>query len=165
MPIGGRFLPKQFFVVTGHAEHEESALNAFDKALMEGGIAQCNLIPISSIIPSEAEEVEPVEIAPGTITFLVLVHQEGSSGDLIGAGVGWAWCQRKDGTGRFGIVAEEHGHKSEKYLENELMRKLDRMAEIRGLVVEEAYTKVDTMEVSENMFGSCIAAVVYVPWD
>ena len=51
-------LPKYFFVTGGTALSPVSTLNAFDEALMKAGIAQCNLVPVSSILPADAVEVE-----------------------------------------------------------------------------------------------------------
>ena len=72
----GIFLPKKFFITVGSAVSHVSPLNAFDAALVKAGIAQCNLVPVSSIIPPDAEKVKPVhgiELGPfGTFTLRVV---------------------------------------------------------------------------------------------
>ena len=70
----GTFLPQKFFVTSGSGEDNNSELNAFDRALLRGKITQCNLVSVSSILPPDAEEIEPVYITPGTITFSVLAR-------------------------------------------------------------------------------------------
>lgn len=158
------FLPKKFFVVAGKAACKTSILTAFDKALMQAGIAQCNIVNVSSILPDGAEEIKPIEIPAGTITFAVLARQDGTEGETIGCGIGWAWCEDAGGK-KYGIVAEEHGYKEEKYIKEELQQKLKAMADSRELVVKEMKTKVVGIDIiPEDHYGSTIAALIYVPW-
>jgi len=82
--IHGIFLPKKFFITTGVATSSVSPLNAFDAALVKAGIAQCNLVNVSSILPPDAELVESVPITPGTITFTVMARMDGAPGETIG---------------------------------------------------------------------------------
>jgi len=154
------FIPKKFFITSGGAQDKESVLNAFDRALRKGKITQCNLVSVSSILPAEAEEVGPVDIAPGTITFCVLARMDGQSGDRIGAGIGYGTLEGKDK--RYGIVAEHHGYSSAKYMREKLVLKLQRMAKIRNMKLVSYRTKVESLEVDEDYFGSVIVALVYL---
>lgn len=154
------FIPKKFFITSGGAQDKESVLNAFDKALKKGKITQCNLVSVSSILPVDAEEVEPVDLPPGMITFCVLARMDGQSGDRIGAGIGYGILEGKDG--RYGIVAEHHGYSSAKYMREKLVLKLRRMAKIRNMKLVSYRTKVESLEVDEDYFGSVIVALVYL---
>ncbi len=163
--VHGGFLPRAYFTTKGRAQSRESPLNAYDEALMDAGIAQCNVVGVSSIIPPDAEKIDPVEITPGTITFVVNAHMDGSDGETIGAGIGYAYGVRKDGT-RYGIVAEDHGHKDKQAVEKELRDRLYRMAHVRKLDLETpelVALSIDTIE--RHHFGSVLAAFVYLPWD
>ncbi|PKK81307.1 MAG: pyruvoyl-dependent arginine decarboxylase [Thermoplasmata archaeon HGW-Thermoplasmata-2] len=160
----GMFLPKKFFVTSGHAQDPESELNAFDKALMDAGIAQCNLVSVSSILPPDAEEVEPTYITPGTITFAVLVRMDGVDGDRIGSGVGWGMCETKSGK-RYGIVAEHHDNSSKKYIEKKLVDKMHQMARWRRMQLKWFKTRVESLEVDDDMNGCVLTALVYLPWE
>ncbi|MEM3571454.1 MAG: pyruvoyl-dependent arginine decarboxylase [Candidatus Bathyarchaeia archaeon] len=159
----GSFLPKEFFVVSGHATSSVSPLNAFDKALAKAGIAQCNIVNVSSILPPDAVERDNVQITPGTITFTVMAKMDGNPGETIGAGVGWAWGIGNDGK-RYGIVAEAHGYKDKEAIEKELKWKLEEMAKIRGLTIESIKTKCEFIEVPKGKYGSVVVALVYAPW-
>jgi len=154
------FIPKKFFITSGGAQDKESVLNAFDKALKRGKITQCNLVSVSSILPEEATEVDPIDIPPGTITFCVLARMDGQSGDRIGAGIGYGMLEGK--SGRYGIVAEHHGYSSAKYMREKLVLKLQRMAKIRNMKLVSYRTKVESLEVDEDYFGSVIVALVYL---
>lgn len=160
----GIFLPKKFFVTSGHAQDPESELNAFDKALMAAGITQCNLVSVSSILPPDAEEVEPVYITPGTITFAVIARMDGVDGDRIGAGIGWGMCQTKSGK-KYGIVAEHHDNSSKKYIEKKLIDKMHQMARWRRMTLASPKTKVESLEVDDDMHGCVLTALVYLPWE
>ncbi|PSN83491.1 hypothetical protein B9P99_04865 [Candidatus Marsarchaeota G1 archaeon OSP_B] len=162
--VHGGFLPKAFFLTKGKASSDISPLNAFDEALMVAGITQCNIVSVSSILPPNAKEVEPVPITPGTITFAVLARMDGGSRETIGAGVGYAMCTTLSGSG-YGIVAEAHGYKDERALKAELKHKLEQMAKIRKMSIQSVKFVVESMEVPRGKDGCVIAALVYLPWD
>ncbi|MCK5559674.1 MAG: pyruvoyl-dependent arginine decarboxylase [Thermoplasmata archaeon] len=154
------FLPTNFFVTSGSAQEGESELNAFDIALMNANISQCNLVEVSSILPVEAREIKPVYIAPGTITYCVMAKMTGRSGERIGAGLGWAWGRTKKGE-RYGLVAEHHGHTSRSYIMKKLQEKLRRMAKVRRMELSKIKTKVESVEVEEAKFGCVVVALIY----
>ena len=104
--------------------------------------------------------MDPIDIPPGTITFCVLARMDGQSGDRIGAGIGCGMLEGK--SGRYGIVAEHHGYSSAKYMREKLVLKLQRMAKIRNMKLVSYRTKVESLEVDEDYFGSVIVALVYL---
>jgi len=158
------FLPKNFFITSGKAVSGESSLNAFDEALMNAKIDQCNIVSVSSIIPPDAVQIDPIIITSGTITFAVLVRMDGSDGETIGAGVAWAWGKTQNGQ-RYGIVAEDHGHKDNLAIDRELKDRLQRMSKARKLQLEEIHLRVEHIDTIPNSkFGCVISAFVYVPW-
>ncbi len=84
-------IPKEFFVTCGKAVSKVSPLNAFDLALVKAGIAQCNLVNVSSILPPGCKETKRKKIPIGSITYAVLARMDGNEGETIGAGVAWGW--------------------------------------------------------------------------
>lgn len=159
----GIYLPKKFFVTSGSGEDNNSELNAFDRALLRAKITQCNLVNVSSILPPDAEEIEPIYITPGTITFAVLARQGGHSGDRISAGIGWGRIENKAGD-NYGIVAEDHGNSSKRYTNKILEEKLEQMAKIRRMKLTEWKVRSESIEVKQR-FGCVVSTLVYVPWD
>lgn len=155
------FLPTKFFVVSGFAQEGESELNAFDIALMNANISQCNLVEVSSILPSAAKEIKSIYISPGTITYCVLAKTIGRPGERIGAGLGWAWGTTKKGE-CYGLVAEHHGHTSRNYIIKKLQEKLRRMARVRRMELSKIKTKVESVEVEEGKFGCVVVALIYL---
>ena len=164
-------IPKSFFITSGVGmAHDRDA--AFDLALQDAGIGECNLVVVSSILPAKAEEVDKDEMAractPGEITFCVLSRMAGKSGELIGAGVGYGWLRDSANSPVFGIVSEHHGHHSRDYLESKIRDKLKTMAESRNmnenkkLQLDLKRIEVKTAVVEEHKFGSVVAALVFV---
>jgi arginine decarboxylase len=154
-------VPGRFFVTSGIASGAPSELNAQDLALREAGIGDCNLVGVSSIIPSGARETEPVPIPKGAITFCVLARMTGEEGDRVGAGLAWAWGVTQGGE-RYGIVAEHHGSGLPSEIESVVRADLMGMAEARNMVLEDVRTLVEST-ICRDGFGCAVAALVYVP--
>jgi arginine decarboxylase len=157
----GFLVPRQFFITSGVAHDGSSLLNAFDLALEDAKITQCNLVEVSSILPPESEEIQPIDIPAGAITFCVMARMAGTLGERIGAGLAWAWGELPDG-GRYGIVAEHHGNSAEAEIERMLKMKIERMAEVRDLKVYSSKTRV-VSTVCEGNYGCVVSVLVYVP--
>ncbi|MDY6965354.1 MAG: pyruvoyl-dependent arginine decarboxylase [Halobacteriota archaeon] len=154
------FIPKRFFVTSGIGKGKYE-LNAFDLALENAGVSKCNLVPVSSILPQNCREVEPIEIPPGSITFCVIARMDGEAGETIGAGLGYGWLKGKDSG--FGIVCEHHGYYSKSHINEILEDKLMRMADMRSLELYEAKFKVESTRVERGNFGSVAVVLIYLP--
>ena len=149
-------VPKAYFVVKGQGESNASPLNAFDKALWAAGIGHLNLVPVSSIIPPQAEMVDFREIPPGAITFVVMASETGVKGDLITAGIAWARGEPN------GYVLEVHG----KFNEDEARTLLGKMCmdveSYSGIKLLEDWSfMVETLRVEKN-YGAVVTALVFV---
>jgi len=151
-------IPKKFFVTGGKATSSTSKLNAFDLALKEAGIAQCNIVYVSSILPPNCEEVDPKPIPIGAITYVVMSRMDGEGGEKIGAGIAWSF-EEKNG---YGIVAEAHGHVDEKEIRKALESRIHEMARIRNIEVGKIKYRIETLDVPSGNYGCVIAALVYL---
>ncbi len=150
---------KKFFVTSGKAVDTVSSLNAFDAALVDAKISQCNLVPVSSILPPEAEEVPRTAIHPGSITFVVMARMDGDEGEEIAAGVAWTW----ESAHKYGMVAEAHGYMSRDAIDEILEWKLSEMARLRGITITEKKIRAETLTVPMDHYGSVVSALVFVP--
>jgi arginine decarboxylase len=155
--VGLVVIPEEFFVTSGKATSPVSELNAFDLSLKNAGIAQCNLVAVSSILPPQCKERRWRKLPAGAITHAVVARFDGGEGTTIGAGIAWAW-ERK---GEYGIVAEAHGHMDRKALEETLARRIREMAEIRGIETGKAEFRIEVLRVPEGNYGCVLAALVY----
>jgi len=150
-------IPKEFFTTSGRAISSVSKLNAFDMALEKAGIGQCNLVPVSSIIPPNCQEIKGKEIPIGAITYTVIARMEGKSGEKIGAGIAWAWEKNK----KYGLVMETCGHMDEKGLKEALEGKLREMAKVREIEIADINYRTEVLTVPPNHYGSVVVALVY----
>lgn len=152
-------IPQEFFIVSGKAISSVSELNAFDLALTKAGIGQCNLVPVSSILPPGCKERKWRKIPPGCVTFAVIARMDGSEGTTIGAGIAWAW----EKNGKYGLVAEAHGYMDKKALKETLEWKIKEMAEIRKIEINRINYRMEVLRVPMDHYGCVIAALVFNP--
>lgn len=151
-------IPKKFFVTSGKAVSPVSPLNAFDLALKNAGIAQCNLVPVTSILPPGCVETDQKKIPIGAITYAVMSRMDGEEGTVIGAGIAWAWEKER----KFGLVAEAHGYMEEKALKEILEWKIKEMAKIRWIELGRIEYRMENMVVPMDHYGCVLAVLVYL---
>jgi len=151
-------IPKKFFVTSGNAVSPVSEVNAFDLALKNAGLAQCNLVSVSSILPPNCTETKRKELSIGSITFTVLARMGGDGRILIGAGIAWVWEKSR----KYGLVAETHGHMDEEALKENLECKIREMARIRDIEIDEISYRLENLMVPIDNYGCVIVALVYV---
>jgi arginine decarboxylase len=150
-------IPKEFFVTSGKATSPVSELNAFDLALRKAGIAQCNLVPVSSILPPGCKQRRTRKTSAGAITYVVIARMDGEEGTMIGAGIAWAWEKNK----KYGLVAEAHGHMDSKVLIETLEWKIKEMAKIREIEIGKINYRTEVLRVPIDNYGCVMASLVY----
>ena len=150
-------IPKAFFVTGGKATGKVSKLNAFDLALKNAGIANCNLVQVSSIIPPNCKETAPKEIPVGSITYAVISKADGMDG-RISAGIAWGFAKEKD----FGVVAEAYGSIDEDATRRILNERIQEMANTRGINLCNVKYRIETLDVPEDHYGCVVVALVYL---
>jgi arginine decarboxylase len=117
-------------------------LSAFDAALVGAGVANFNVIRLSSVIPSNSEVVE-VERCPftrgwGDRLYAVYAEQRTSvPGQQVWAGVGWSQDGR---TGR-GLFVEHEGDR-EQDVTDQIIASLRDLHSIRGLDLGPIHTSI-----------------------
>src|SRR2546421_3286182 len=109
-------LPTKFFVTSGKAVSKVSDLNAFDEALQNAGLAEQNIVSVSSVLPVGIKPVRRRDLPMGAITHCVLAQQRGGEGETVSAGI--AYGVRDDGFG--GDVAGGHMHGAQNNLRHGL---------------------------------------------
>jgi arginine decarboxylase len=152
-------IPKEFFITSGKAISPISELNAFDLALKKAGIGQCNLVPVSSILPPKCRNRKWRKIPAGSITHAVIARMDGSEGTTIGAGIAWAWESER----KFGLVAEAHGYMDARALKETLRWKIKEMAKIRDIQIDRISYRMEVLRVPMDNYGCVISTLVYVP--
>ncbi len=151
-------VPSRFYVTSGKAVSKVSELNAFDRALCDAGIAEYNLVPVSSVLPAKAQRIKSLELPRGAILHCVLAQMNGDEGETISAGIAYAF--RKDGEG--GYVAEGHGHLEMRAMREILGWKMGEMASFRGVELRPIRYLVKELSVPMDHYGACIAALALI---
>jgi arginine decarboxylase len=104
-------LPTKVFLTKGVGRHKYR-LKSFEEALRVAGVAQQNLVQVSSILPSKCKMISRekgiVSLVPGEISFCVMARADTDEhGRLVASSIGVA--VPKDSS-NWGYLSEVHGH-------------------------------------------------------
>lgn len=104
-------VPTKVFLTKGVGRHKYQ-LKSFEEALRKAGIAQQNLVQVSSILPPKckivSKEAGTARLVPGSICFSVMARADTNEhGRLVAASVGIAAPKDKS---KWGYLSEVHGH-------------------------------------------------------
>jgi len=104
-------VPTHMFLTRGVGVHKEK-LASFEEALRSAGVAYCNLVSVSSILPPNCKIVPrkrgEMLLSPGEITFCVMARSETNERNrLISASVGLA---KPTDSHSYGYLSEHHAH-------------------------------------------------------
>src|SRR3989442_4199561 len=103
-------IPTKFFVTSGKAVSKVSDLNAFDEALQNAGLAEQNIVSVSSVLPVGIRPVRQRDLPMGAITHCVLAQQRGGEGRTISAGIPYGF--RDDDYGGYVAASPMHRRKN-----------------------------------------------------
>ncbi|GAB4533836.1 MAG: arginine decarboxylase, pyruvoyl-dependent [Anaerolineales bacterium] len=104
-----RLIPRKMFFTRGVGVHK-AKLTSFEMALRDAGIAEFNLVRVSSIFPPNCQVVTKEEglrlLQPGEVVFVVLAEMATNEpGRRIAASVGMA---RPSDSHKYGYLSEHH---------------------------------------------------------
>ena len=152
-------LPSRYAAVSGVGVSEISPLNAFDTALRECGLGDYNMVPVTSIIPEDAVEVNRLDLEPGSIVFVVMARADGHGDQNLSAGLAWTKPE-----GHIGVVMELQLVDSERGATRDLLEKNVREASrARGLPDSDIRFLEISLRVPRRHFGSAICCLALTP--
>ncbi len=127
------YAPQAYFLVSGTGDAERR-LVAFDLALMRAGIADVNLVRLSSIVGPRAKRIEPVKLAPGVLvpTAYAQICSD-HAGERVAAAVAVA---HPDDPQRAGVIMEYSAHCSAEEAERIVRGMAEEAIANRGLDVK-----------------------------
>lgn len=104
-------IAKEIFFTRGVGKHRRN-LESFEAALRAAGIAQLNLVRVSSIFPPGCKILSRkaglARLSPGQITYCVMAEARTNEPNrLVTAGIGLAVPREKN---TYGYIAEHHGY-------------------------------------------------------
>jgi arginine decarboxylase len=140
-------------------------LAAFDTALLDAGVANYNLICLSSVIPPgstvERRRWQTPAHEWGQRLYCVLSQaREDRPGHEVHAGIGWV----RDEQGGQGLFVELHDHDRDR-LERDLHATLGTMQRNRGVALGPVHTEIASAHCeSEPVCALVIAVYASAPW-
>lgn len=104
-------LPTKVFLTKGVGRHKYR-LKSFEEALRVAGVAQQNLVQVSSILPTKCKMISRekgiVSLVPGEISFCVMARADTDEhGRLVASSIGVAVPKDRN---KWGYLSEVHGH-------------------------------------------------------
>jgi len=151
-------IPTKFFVTSGKAVSKISDLNAFDQALLAGGLSEQNIVSVSSVLPVGIRQTRRCQLPMGAITHCVLAQQRGGEGETIAAGIAYGF--RDDSHG--GYVAEGHMYGTKRSLKEIMEWKMGEMAKLRGIKFRRIHYLIEELSIPMDHYGACLAALVFM---
>jgi len=152
---GGEMLPLPTCYKLAAASSEgESPLTAFDRALLNAGIGNINLVRISSIMPPGTVHRPDMEIPHGSLVpaaYGYIVSEEPGRVISAAAGVGTA-------EGGFGVIMEHSGFITKEEAEQDVREMIEEAFRARGLELKEIKVVSTTHRVEKT--ACALAAVI-----
>lgn len=151
----GFFQPTRYFLTSGRGD-AAWPLVAFDRALIDAGIADINLIKLTSIVGPGCDRIEPVRINPGGLVAVAYAHLEsGEPGQLIASAVAIAHPTEPS---RASLVMEHSASAPAAEVEATVIAMAIEGLRSRGL--EALGVESISIEHTTGCYGATIAAVV-----
>ncbi len=150
-----KFLPTEVWIVSGKGESDTSKINAWDKALLDAGIANHNFIKYSSILPIHIKFRDfRKELIPGQEVNIILAIAYGTKHEIIGSGVSFGKIDK------CWLVAELGGYYENNELKMKLQRILKEMANDRKAKIRKAGMKTNSLKIKKN-YGCVFVGMIF----
>src|SRR3989344_5983227 len=100
-------IPKSYFVTSGTGESDNAIDSvSYHMALQDAGIAMCNIMKYSSILPEEAVETEKPKLVHGMELKSIEARANSRKGEREKAGICYGWLYDNAGKKQGGLVLE-----------------------------------------------------------
>ncbi len=151
------FVPSKVFLTKGVGQ-DKFRLKSFEEALRSAGVAQLNLVQVSSIFPPNCKLIPKKEgleqVVPGEISFCVMARCDTNEhGRLVASSVGLARPKDKD---KWGYLSEVHSHGMNREQASEMAEDLaaDMLATTFGLELDpdKAWSEKEQAYKSSGLF-------------
>ena len=148
---------KMFYFLTQGIGRGQTPLTSFDSSLLSSGIANYNLVKISSILPAGSVECDGVSLKEGSILHtayaLLTSNQEGA---IISAAVGVAIPQDPD---KVGVIMEYSAYCSKQEAINQISLMLQEAMDNRGYLIREIKSVANEVIVPKDGYVTAFAAL------
>ena len=150
--------PESYFISSGKGRSKHQ-LVAFDKALCDAGIANYNLLKVSSILPAGATKVDKIGLREGSPLLTAYARIDSNSpGDRIATAVGVAIpCDNND----VGVIMEHSGHYTATEAENHIRAMCAEAMKNHGIEYNEILVSSIDAVVDDDNYLSLISAIAF----
>lgn len=147
---------KKYLICSGTG-FGRSELNSFDEALRNSGVANYNLVKVSSILPANAERKSRVTIPEGSVLYTAYANITSTrEGDVVSAAIAVGIPVNK---GNVGIIMEYSGRCTEKEAHQAVCSMVDDAMKSRGYEIEEIFCVTSSVESHAGQFATAFAAL------
>ena len=147
--------PNIYCLVKGAAE-ARMKLNAFDKALLNAGVGDTNLVRMSSILPPGARQVDSVDLPPGSLVPLAYASIESDKpGEVISSAIAVGIPENEEEPG---VIMEFEDHNALDHVEATVKQMVTDAFEYRNRRLKEI--KAIGIEHTVEQCGAAFAAAV-----
>jgi len=156
-------LPRSYFVVQGIGEDNLSQVNAFDRALYDAGIANYNLVCVSSILPFNILEDEAKKLPKeGSILFCVMSRIDGVKNEQVVGGIAITKIIDRKGNRKFGLIVEGSSKDAKGTKFGKLLTsKVEKMSRLRKTkLIELKINQSRCLKIKKN-YGTALVVVVF----
>lgn len=148
-------IPVRFKLVSGVAEGEHR-LTAFDKAILQAGVGNCNLIKVSSILPPRCRLDPDIVLPPAALVPIAYGFATSDvPGTTISAAVAVGIPIDEDS---YGVIMEHSGQTRREVVEREVSAMVEEAFAFRHLPLKEIL--VASAEHTVDRLGCAFAGVV-----
>jgi arginine decarboxylase len=153
----GFFLPKRYFLTCGYGRGN-SELVAFDSALITAGVADLNLIKLSSIVAPGCVRINPVKIQPGSFVGVAFAKNIGThTGEMISSAIAVGHPKDKS---RASLVMEYSSSMDEEHTEKMVREMVKQGLDNRMLDIDNIESTAVSCVINEITYAATFAAVV-----
>ena len=157
-------IANKYYMGSGKGRSKKSPLVAFDKALLDAGVGNYNLVRLSSILPARCEKTDKIDIPEGSL--LPVAYATISSdvpGDILCSGVAIGF---PDDTDKVGVIMEysEIGADKSKVLTT-LQRMVREAFDARGWKLKDISYAVSSAVVKKDGEDTVTFACVAEWWE
>jgi len=155
--------PTEVFLTRGVGKHKEK-LASFELALRDAGIADYNIVRVTSILPPHAQLISKEEgiqkFEPGQIVYCVMAENVTHEHKLIGVSLAVAISKNRDNIGYFAeVIGADNDTKNLAHKSEDLASMI--LKTIIGIDVSETRSATQIAQGDKDLWTTVVASAVF----
>ncbi len=147
---------REYFICAGKG-YGQSKLNSFDEALRDAGLANYNLVKVSSILPAGVDRKPHVTIQEGSVLYTAYASISSSCpGDVVSAAIAVGLPLQKE---NIGVIMEYSGKCDEECARRSVCSMVEEAMRNRGYEIKEILCYATSTEGRADISSTAFAAI------